>query len=131
MVGWWTSHSTSALRSSQSATPQRGEVGDEVDVAVAEVPAGELVAGHRLHLEVGGEQVVAAVGAVGGHVLEEEVGREALAAQPAVVVGEAGDDRVDLAGRGASRSSSSRDSIPLGRSAIGARYRRARRRVPG
>ena len=53
VLGWWTSQSTSALRSSQSAHAQRGEVGHEVDVAVAEVPAGERVAGHRLHLEVG------------------------------------------------------------------------------
>ena len=81
--------------------PQRGEIGHEVDVPVAEVPPRELVAGNRLHLEVGGEQVVAAVGAVAGDLVEEEVGGEALAAEPSVVVGEAGDDRVDATGGGA------------------------------
>ena len=37
------------------------------------------------------------MGALVGDVLEEEAGVEPLAAQPAVVVGEAGDDGVDLA----------------------------------
>ena len=42
--------------------PQRREVRRHRVVAVAGGPARRLVARHRLHLEVGGEQVVAAVG---------------------------------------------------------------------
>ena len=83
-----------------SRHPQRGEVGHEVDVAVAELPAGELVAGHRLHLHVDGEQVVAAVRAVGGDVARRRSpASKRLPTEPAVVVGEPDDHGVDLARR--------------------------------
>ena len=77
-----------------------GHVGDEVEVAVAEFPVGELVAGDGVHFGVGGEQVVAGVGAVAGDVVEEEPGVEALAHEAAVVIGEGGDDGVDVTGFG-------------------------------
>ena len=76
---------------------QRAEVGHEVDVAVALLPAGELVAGDGLHLHVGGQQVVAPVRAGGGDLVEEQPGVVALADEPAVVIGETDDDRVDVA----------------------------------
>jgi hypothetical protein len=69
--------------------------GDEEEVAVAELPVGELVAGDGLHFGVGGEQVVAGVGAVGGDFVEEVLGVEALAHEAAVVIGEGGDDGID------------------------------------
>jgi len=69
-----------------------GEVGEEVEVAVAEFPVGEAVAGDGLHFGVGGEEVVAGVGAMGGDVIEEEGGVEAFAHESAVVIGEGGDD---------------------------------------
>ena len=78
---------------------QGGEVGNQVHVAVAELPVGEVVAGDRLHLHVGGEQVVAPVRAVGRHLVEEHAGVVALAHEPAVVVGEPDDDGVDGVGR--------------------------------
>jgi hypothetical protein len=78
---------------------ERGEVGAQQEVAVAEVPAGEPVARHRFELHVGGQQVVAGMGAVAGHLVEEELTVDALARQPAVVVGEADDHRVDGAAR--------------------------------
>jgi hypothetical protein len=69
-------HQRGALEPGRAA--QRGEVGFHRVVAVAGGPARRLVARHRLHLVVGGEQVVAAVGlAVGAR--EEELGLEALA----------------------------------------------------
>ena len=76
---------------------QRRQVGHQVDVAVAELPVGELVARHRLHLHVDGEQVVAGVAAVRRDLVEEHLGVEALAHQAAVVVGEAGEHGLDLA----------------------------------
>jgi hypothetical protein len=45
-----------------------------------------------LHFGVGGEEVVAGVGAVGGDVIEEEGGVEAFAHESTVVIGEGGDD---------------------------------------
>ena len=51
--------------------PQRLEVGDHLEVAVAGVPGGHRVAADRLHLDVDGEQVVAALGPVLQHVAEE------------------------------------------------------------
>ncbi len=77
--------------------PQRRQVGLHDEVAVALVPVGGLVAGHRLHVDVVGEQVVAAVGLLVGAV-EEVLGLEALADQPSLHVGKASHDRVDLAG---------------------------------
>ena len=77
--------------------PQRLHVRHEVEVAVAELPVGELVAGHRLHLHVDGEQIVAGMRAMLGDVFHEEFGVEALAEEPSVMVGEADHHGLDLA----------------------------------
>ncbi len=77
---------------------ERREVGDEVEVAVAEFPAGVLVPGDGLHLHVDGQQVVAGMRSVLHRVVDEEGRVEALAQQTAVPVGEGGQHRVDLAG---------------------------------
>ena len=77
--------------------PQRREVRLQDEIAVALLPACDRVARHRLHVDVVGEQVVAAVGFLIG-AAEEEGGLEALADEPPLHVGEAGDHRVDLAG---------------------------------
>ena len=77
---------------------QRREVGLHHIVAVARGPARRLVAGHRLHLEVGGEQVVAAVGLLVA-ALEEEFRLEALSHQPALHVDLGHHHRVDAAVR--------------------------------
>ena len=77
--------------------PQRREIRGEGEVAVAALPARDLVAGHGIHLHLEGEQVVAPLDAVLGAVLEEVLGMHALAEQPALHVGERDDDRVDRA----------------------------------
>ena len=80
--------------------PQRPEVGDDVEVAVPLVPARDLVAGHRVHLHLEREQVVAALDGVlfVENLLDEELGVEPLPHQAPLHVGERDDDRVDLAG---------------------------------
>lgn len=70
-----------------------------MEVAVTEFPVRIGVAGDRLHLHVGGEEIVAAVGAVFGNLFEEEAGVDALPKELALVVGEAHDDGVDRVGR--------------------------------
>ena len=77
--------------------PERRQVRLHDEVAVALLPIGDGVARHRLHIDVVGEQVVAAVGLLIGAV-EEEFGLEAFADEPSLHVGEADHDRVDLAG---------------------------------
>ena len=78
--------------------PQRREVGLEREVAVAPLPARELVARHRIHLHLEREQVVAALDRVPGvDLLDEELAVQALAQQPSLHVGEGDDDRVDRA----------------------------------
>ena len=77
--------------------PQRRHVRDEVEVAVAALPARHRVSGLRLHLHVHGEQVVAALEAVTNRLLEEVVRLLTLADQPPLHVGEGADDRVDRA----------------------------------
>ena len=61
---WCTSTSqiTSAVFSSHGTQPQRRQVGLHDEVAIALRPAGRLVAGHRLHIDVVGQQVVAGMG---------------------------------------------------------------------
>src|SRR5436309_2385735 len=78
--------------------PQRREVGLEMEVAVALVPARHPVPGLRIHLHVKREQVVAALEPMLGALLEEELRLLALAEQPALHVGERSDDRVDPTG---------------------------------
>ena len=77
--------------------PERREIGLHGEVAVALFPIGDGVARHRLHVDVVGEQIVAAVGFLVGAV-EKILGLEALADQPSLHVGKAGHDRIDLAG---------------------------------
>jgi len=72
-------------------------VGHQMDVAVAQFPVGEVVTGHRRHLHVDGQQVVAGVGARPGGVFQKKFGVEAFAHQPAVEVGEGHDHRFDIA----------------------------------
>ena len=76
---------------------QRCHVGLQHEVAIALFPAGRLVAGHRLHLDVDAEQIVAAmrllIAAVG-----EELGVEALADETALQVDHGGDYRVNRSG---------------------------------
>ena len=74
--------------------PQRRQVRDEVDVAVALLPARERVARHRLHLHVDREEVVADVRSVVDGI-QEEAQVEPLAQQAAVEIGEREDDRVE------------------------------------
>ena len=74
------------------------EVRDQLEIAVARLPARVAVSGERLHLHVDRQQVQAGVEAfVGQHLLQEEVRKDALAHVPALEVGEHAQDRVNLA----------------------------------
>ena len=64
-------------------------------VAVAALPRADGVAVDGVHVDVDGQQVVAALGAVLEHGVEEELGVDPLALQPALHVGEGDDDGVD------------------------------------
>ena len=66
------------------------------EIAIALLPIGGGVAGHRLHVDVVGEQIVAAVRLL-IRAVEEILGLEALADQRALHVGKADHDGVDLA----------------------------------
>ena len=78
---------------------QRREIRLHREVAVAALPARDLVARDRVHLHVEREQVVAAFDRVlVRHLLAEELRVEALSHEPALHVGERDDDRVDRAG---------------------------------
>ena len=80
--------------------PERGEVWDDVEVAVALLPACDLVARDRVHLHLEGEEIVAPLDRVlGVHLLDEELPVEPLAHQAALHVRERDDHRVDLARR--------------------------------
>ena len=68
--------------------PQRGEVRRHHHVAVAGLPARHRVAVDGVHVDVDGQQVVAALGAVRGDVVDEQPGRDPFAGQPALHVGE-------------------------------------------
>ena len=74
--------------------PQRREVGPQHEVAVAPLPARDLVAGHGIHLHLEREEVVAPLHVL-DPVLEEEVLVQALAEQAPLHVGERDDDRVE------------------------------------
>ena len=77
---------------------QRVEVRGEPEVAVATLPAGDLVPGNGVHLHLEREQVVAALDRVPGlELLQEELAVDPLAHQAALHVGERDDDRVDRA----------------------------------
>ena len=76
---------------------QRGEVRLEDEIAVALVPARRRVARHRLHVDVVGQQVVAAVRLL-VRAVDEILGLEALADQPPLHVDHRHQHRVDAAG---------------------------------
>ena len=85
-------------RAVEPRDPAQGRhVRRDPEVAVALLPVRHLVAGHRLHLHVEREQVVAALDPVVDHLVEEVLDLDALAEQPALHVGERGDDGVDRA----------------------------------
>ena len=80
--------------------PQRRHVRPHPEVAVALLPARDLVARHRVHLHLEREQVVAALDRVPGlHLVDEELRVEPLAQQTTLHVREGDDHRVDLARR--------------------------------
>ena len=76
--------------------PERRQVRLHDEIAVALLPIGDRVARHRLHVDVVGEEIVAAMRFL-MRAGEEIFGVHALADQPALHIGEANDDRVDLA----------------------------------
>ena len=63
--------------------PQGVEVGLHHEVAVAALPRRHLVAGDGVHVDVDGEQVVAALGPVRDHLVEEVRGGQPLALEAA------------------------------------------------
>ena len=75
---------------------QRRQVGLKDEVAIALFPACGLVAGHRFHIHVVGEEVVAAMRLI-DRAFEEELGLEALADQPSLHVWKAAEHGVDRA----------------------------------
>ena len=78
--------------------PQRREVRLEGEVAVASLPARELVAGDGIHLHLEREQVVAALDRMAGaDLLDEELAVQPLPHEPALHVRERDDDGVDRA----------------------------------
>jgi hypothetical protein len=113
---------------------QRRQVGLHDEVAVALLPARHLVARHRLHLDVVGQQVVAGMGLVVGG-LDEILGMEALADQPALHVRKCGDDGVDGTGRLPARAGRTTSSgawgvlMRGGQRAGAASYRTAARKI--
>ena len=78
--------------------PDRALVHGELHVAVAALPRGDRVAADRVHVDVDGEQVVAALGAVLDHDVREVAPVQAFALEPTLHVGEGDDDGVDVAG---------------------------------
>ena len=78
--------------------PERREIGLHDEIAIALFPVGGRVSRHRLHVDVVGEQIVAAVRLLVG-AFEEILGLQALADQPALHIGKADHDRVDLPAR--------------------------------
>ena len=77
--------------------PQGVEVEVEEHIAIPPLPGGERVAGHGVHLDIDGEQVVAPLRAMGQDVVEEEARVQPLALQSPLHVGEGHNDGVDFA----------------------------------
>jgi len=75
---------------------ERVQVGCQDEVAVTGVPTRRLEPVDGVHVDVDGEQVVAALDAVIDHLVEEQPRRRPLADQAALHVTEADDHRVDL-----------------------------------
>ena len=67
-------------------------------VAISGSPAGRAVTVHGKHFQIGGQQVVTAVGFLPG-TFEKELGVEALAHQAALHVGKSGNYSIDFVGR--------------------------------
>ena len=84
------------MPSSQGMRLQGLEVGLEDEIAVTQGPGRGLVAGHRLHFQVDGQKVVAAVGFL-HHAVEEEVPHHPLAHEAALHVHHGDHDGVDVA----------------------------------
>ena len=103
---------------------QRVEVGLQLEVAVAALPGRHRVAVDGVHVDVDGQQVVAALGAVLGDLVQEVRGGQPLALQPALHVGDRQQHGVDRAVRDGLLSSSSVTAANVRRSASAARYRR-------
>ena len=76
---------------------QRVEVGDHLEVAVAALPRRHRVAADGLHVDVDGEQVVAALGAVLEHLVEEVLRGQPLALEAPLHVGDREQHGVDRA----------------------------------
>src|SRR6266508_5267633 len=76
---------------------QRLPVGDASEVAVALLPAREVVARDRIHLHVAGKQVIARVQTMGRHVLDEETANEPLAQETPVEIREGGQNGLGFA----------------------------------
>ena len=89
-------HQRGALEPRQAA--QGRHVGLHDEIAVALLPARRRVAGHRLHVDVVGEQVVAAVRLL-VRAVDEKFRLEALADEAALHVDHGDDHGVDRAGR--------------------------------
>ena len=79
-------------------SPERREIRNDREVAVAAFPIRHGVARNRIHLHIERQQIVATLDAMVDDVLEEVLPLDALADQPSLHVGEGGDDRVDRPG---------------------------------
>ena len=97
--------------------PQRRQVGLHDEIAIALVPARRRVAGHRLHVDVVGEQIVAAVRLL-MRAVDEILRLEALADQPALHVDHRHHDRVDGAALAAFFNSSNERLPAIGNAPI-------------
>ncbi|MNN15237.1 hypothetical protein D3C81_1283380 [compost metagenome] len=97
MVEHVAQHQRRAFKPGHSA--QGAHVRLENEVAIAFTPTGSGVTGHRFHVDVVGQQVIAAVGFLMAAV-DKELYLEALADQAALHVDHAGQDRIDFAGSG-------------------------------
>ena len=75
---------------------QRVQVEARTRCRRSRAPRSDRVAVDGVHVDVDGEQVVAALGAVLQHGVQEELGVDPLALQPALHVGERDDDGVDV-----------------------------------
>ena len=95
MVGHVAQHQGRALQPRQAAQGLHIRLQDEV--AVALLPVGRGVTGHRLHIDVVGQQIVAGMGFLIA-MLHEKGGMEALADQPAELIRHRHHHGVDLAG---------------------------------
>ena len=110
---------------------QRREVRAHRVVAIARRPARRRVSRHRAHLQIGGQQIVAAMG-LGPGAVEEELGLEALAHQAALHVHLRRDHGVDVAGRDGFLQVFKRQGARHFRSSLTGQQKKGRRRdAPG